>query len=87
MTADRLTLLLNGQSLAQEICRRDYANRIDPWLGQWLEFRLRNVRPRQGENLLEISLDGRPAGMEGEISVESIEIQVDYGFYPTTPSV
>ena len=87
LTADRLTLLLNGESLEQEICRRDYANRIDPWLGQWLEFRLRKVRPRQGENLLEISLDGRPAGMGGRISVESVEIQVEYGSYPTTPRV
>ena len=87
VTADRLTLLLNGQSLEQEICRRDYANRIDPWLGQWLEYRLRKVRPRQGENLLEISLDGRPAGMGGRISVESVEIRVEYGSYPTTPRV
>jgi hypothetical protein len=87
VTADRLTLLLNGQSLEQEICRRDHANRIDPWLGQWLEYRLRNVRPRQGENLLEISLDRRPAGMAGRISVESVEIRVEYGSYPTTPRV
>lgn len=87
VTADRLTLLLNGQSLEQEICRRDYANRIDPWLGQWLEYRLRKIRPRQGENLLEMSLDRRAAGMGGRISVESIEIQVEYGSYPTTPRV
>ena len=87
VTADRLTLLLNGQSLEQELCRRDYANRIDPWLGQWLEFQLRNVRPRQGENLLEVSLDGRPEGMGGRITVESVEIRVEYGSYPTTPRV
>jgi hypothetical protein len=87
VTADRLTLRLNGQSLAQEICRRDYANRIDPWLGQWLEYQLRKVRPRQGDNLLEISLDQRPAGLAGGISVESIEIHVEYGSYPTSPRV
>ncbi len=85
LTSDRLTVLLNGQSLAGEICLRDYADNIVPYQGQWLEFHLRKVRPRKGENLLEISLDERPPHMGVGISVEWVEVQVDYGFYPTTP--
>ena len=85
LTSDRLTVLLNGQSLASEICLRDYADNIVPYQGQWLEFHLRKVRPRKGENLLEISLDERPPHMGVGISVEWVEVQVDYGFYPTTP--
>ena len=85
LTADRLTVLLNGQSLAEEICLRDYADNIVPYQGQWLEFHLRKVRPRKGENLLEISLDERPPHMGMGISVEWVEVRVDYGFYPTTP--
>ena len=85
LTSDRLTVLLNGQSLADEICLRDYADKIVPYQGQWLEFHLRKVRPRKGENLLEISLDERPPHMGEGISVEWVEVRVDYGFYPTTP--
>ena len=85
VTADRLTVLLNGQSLAEEICLRNYADHIVPYQGQWLEFQLRKVRPRKGENLLEISLDERPPQLGVGISVEWVEVQVDYGFYPTTP--
>ncbi len=86
VTADRFTLLLNGQSLAEETCLRDYADHIVPYRGQWLEFHLRKVRPRKGQNLLEISLDQRPAEIGVGISVESVEIHVEYGSYPTTPS-
>ena len=85
LTSDRLTVLLNGQSLAEEICLRNYADNIVPYQGQWLEFHLRKVRPRKGENLLEISLDERPPHMGVGISVEWVEVRVDYGFYPTTP--
>ncbi len=79
VSADRLTLRLNGNSLEQETCLRDFGEQFGPYRGQWLEFQLKQVRPRKGQNLLEISLDHRPRGLQGGISVENVEIWVNYG--------
>ena len=54
-------------------------------MGQWLEFDLRSVRPRQGENVLGLVLRGRPANIGSEIAVEDLEIVVDYGTFPAAP--
>ena len=75
--------MLNGQSLANETCLRDYGGAIAPYVGQWLEFHLENVRPRQGADLLEISLDRRAEGLVSSLSVEEVEIIVEYGSYPS----
>ena len=83
MSADRLTVLLNGQSLEGEPCTRTYGHPYGVYNAQWLEFDLQGVRPRKGQNTLEISLDGRPEGMAGGISVEEVHIHVEYGSYPS----
>jgi len=82
VSSDQLKMLLNGKSLEKETCRRDFIRSRDPYTGQWLEFRLEKVRPQRGRNLLEISLAERPAGLEGGVTVEDIEIIVEYGTYP-----
>jgi hypothetical protein len=81
VSADRLTILLNGESLEGELCRRDYGHVFGPYEAQWLEFELEKVRPRQGENTLEISLDSRPEGLASGISVDEMEVYVEYGSY------
>jgi len=83
VSADRLTILLNGRSLANETCMRDYGSPINAYTGQWLEFHLKEVRPRRGENLLEITLDRRPEGLVSPLVVEDVEVIVEYGSYPS----
>ena len=83
VSADRLTVLLNGQSLAGETCLRDFSWHVAPYQGQMLEFRLSGVLPRKGRNVLEISLDERPALMAGGVSIEHMEVYVEYGSYPS----
>ena len=83
VSADRLTIMLNGRSIADEICRRYYGSEINAYFGQWLEFQLEGVRPRKGENLLEIVLDRRPEGLVSPLKVEDVEVVVEYGPYPS----
>ncbi len=85
VSADRLEVRLNGAPLATESCRRAPIRFRDPYAGQLLEFHLEKVRPQKGRNVLEISLQDRPAGFEGGIVVEDVEILVEYGTYPTAP--
>ena len=80
--ADKLEVLLNGKSLAAEVCKHTPARSIDPYAGQWLEFHLEKVRPRKGQNTLEIGLKERPAGLTGGVTIEDVEIIVEYGMYP-----
>ena len=93
VSADQLTLLLNGQSLNGEFCSRDYGqfnlrtagpHLVDPYRGQWLEYHLVEVLPRQGQNLLEIALDSRPDRLAGKVTVDDVEVIVEYGVYPST---
>jgi len=86
VSEDRLTVLLNGESLAQETCLRDYGNPFGPYSAQWLEFHLKKVRPRKGQNVLDISLDSRPEEIGIGIKVEEMEIYVEYGSYPSSLS-
>ena len=90
--ADRLTVLLNGDSLSAETCLRDYGGYVrnppsphinEHYSAQWLEFELNGVRPRKGLNELAISLDGRPEGLVGGVTVEDVEVLVEYGPYPS----
>ncbi len=82
VSADQLTVLLNGKSLAGEACRRRFSWHVAPYQGQILEFELEKVRPRQGENTLEISLDQRPKRLAGGVTIEEVEVFVEYGIYP-----
>jgi hypothetical protein len=81
VSADRFMVKLNQRSLAGETCLRDFGDPVSPYAGQWLEFHLRGVRPRRGENTLEVSLDKRPPGLQGGVTVEEIEVLIDYGIY------
>ena len=83
VSADELSVLLNGQSLADETCLRSYGDPFGPYSAQWLDFHLKDVRPRKGQNLLEIGLVRRPEGLKGQLAVEDVEVIVEYGSYPS----
>ena len=87
VSADRLGVFLNGESLGAETCLRDFSWHIAPYQGQKLEFHLVGVRPVRGRNLLEVSLDGRPEGLAGGITIEGLEVRVEYGSYPSSLDV
>ena len=80
---DRLTIRLNGESLENELCRRDYGSFINAYGGQWLEFVLEGVRPRKGPNVLSITLDERAEGMVGSLVVEDVELIVERHPFPS----
>ena len=81
LTPDRLEIRLNGESLASERLRRRIRP-VETYTGQRLEIDLVRVRPRTGANKLEISLAERPAGFEGGIVVEEVELLVQYDVFP-----
>ena len=81
--ADRLELRLNGESLAGERVRRRPLRHVDPYSGQWLEIDLERVRPVQGRNRLEIALTSRPTDLVSAVTLEDVEMTVDYGVYPS----
>ena len=83
VTADRLTLLLNGWSLDGERCLRSPRAGRSPYGGQLLEFDLIEVRPRQGHNVLAISLDEWPPDLAAGRTVEDVEVIIEYGRYPS----
>jgi hypothetical protein len=86
VSADRFTVTLNGQSLANETCRRVWKKGRDAYpytnpRNHWLEFDLVNILPKKGGNVLNISLEHRPDGLTGGVTVEEVEIEVRYGPY------
>ncbi len=92
VTEDRISVRLNGESLAGQTIRRDTGayvripvspHRIEHYSAQWIEFELSSVRPKRGENLVEVSLDGRPPTLGGGITIDDLEITVEYGVYTT----
>ena len=82
VAADRLDILLNGQSIRDESCVRDFGWDIAPYVSQWLEFELRDVRPHKGDNLLEVILENRAEGLVSPLRVEEVEVVVEYHPYP-----
>ncbi len=80
---DRISILLNGRSLEDETCRRAVYSHINAYGGQWLEFDLQHVMPRKGENLLEVALEKRADRLVSSLKVDEMEIQVQYGPYPS----
>ena len=72
---DEFVVRLNGKSLDGEPRRRT-SHRYG---FQWLDYALTGVRPRRGENLLDVTLAKRPEGLEGGVTVEQVEVAVDYG--------
>ena len=80
---DRLTIRLNGKSLAGETCLRDFGNSVSPYDGQWLQFELTEALPRRGRNALDISLDARPGNLQGGVTIQDVEIRIQYGAFPS----
>ena len=85
VSSDRFEVWLNGESLSGDTCKRQGIHSIGPYAGLWLEFHLEQLRPQKGENLLEVSLQGRPDRMEGGVTIEDVELIVDYDTYPARP--
>ncbi len=82
---DALTILLNGQSILGEPVTRDFAHNtphIAP-RGLDLQYHLREVLPRQGWNTIQITLDERPDLMVGGVTVDQVELRVEYTLYPS----
>ena len=77
---DRFEISLNGVSLASEPCRRS-PRWHDAFSGVWMEFDLTKVRPVRGANTLQFALRERPGGFEGEISIDDVELIVEYDVY------
>ena len=77
---DRFEVSLNGVSLESEPCRRT-PRWHDAFTGVWLEFDLDKVRPVRGANTLQLALRERPEGFEGEISIDDVELIVEYDLY------
>ena len=82
--ADRLEILLNGQPLSGDTMRRQILDPIAPYVGQHLHIELRAQLPQVGQNHLEVALLERPHGLVSSLSIEAVEVLVQYGTYPTT---
>ena len=74
VTADRLEVELNGASLSDELMRRT-SHRYE---FQWLDYELVRQRPRRGRNVLGVSLQSRPRGLQGGVTVDQVEVLVEY---------
>ena len=84
MSKDRLSFSLNGKSLSNEEVIRTPSDPISPYVGQWLKFRLKTVKPKMGSNTLQIMLHGRPEGLKSDLVVEDVEIIIRRGLYPAS---
>jgi hypothetical protein len=87
VSADEFTILLNGESLAGVPWRRDSGayvripvspHRIEHYSALWLQINLDTVRPKQGDNLIEISLDSRPPKLGKGVTIDDLEINIEY---------
>ena len=76
--ADRIGLQLNGAPLNAWVISRRPREPLYPYDGLDVVWSLEKLRPVRGDNLLEVSLDCRPPGLEGGITIEAIELLVEY---------
>ena len=86
VSKDKLSFSLNGKSLSNEEVIRTPSDKISPYVGQWLKFRLKTVKPKMGSNTLQIMLHGRPKGLKSALVVEDVEIIIRRGLYPSNIS-
>ena len=87
VSGDRFNVALNGNSLAGETCRRVWKKGRDAYRhtnqrNHWLEFDLVDIVPRKGENVLEVSLENRPEGLTGSVTIAEVEVEVRHNPYP-----
>ena len=88
VSADRFSVVLNGQSLAGETMHRVRKSEPDTFnhsaaRNHWLDFHLRDILPQKGDNILRVDLESRPEGLHGSVQLEEIEIIIDYSPYPS----
>jgi hypothetical protein len=81
VSKDHLTITLNGRELAEAHWKRDFIRNRDPYAGQWLEIDCNLTRPQTGSNELGIEFIKRADSMAGKITVEDVELIVEYGTY------
>jgi hypothetical protein len=77
---DRVEASLNGNSIDEEPCHRDFL-RGGPYAGQKLVFVLNRIRPKKGRNVLRIALVKRPPRLSTTVTVSDVEIVIEYGPY------
>ena len=82
VSADVLSIALNGQSLDMEHSSRSQLGDHVPYNGQWIDVRLRGVRPVVGENTLEFAIVRRPARLATSVTLQYVELKVDYNIFP-----
>ena len=82
VTPDEFGVWRNGSELPAAACRRSIRP-YDTFTGQWLNYDLAATPPRRGRNLLELALLGRPEGFSGGVTLEDVEITVEYDVFPT----
>jgi hypothetical protein len=78
VSADRFAVWVNNTRLPAEPVSRSPIRSIDPYAGQTLVYDLTTNPPRKGSNRLKFCLESRPEGLEGPITIEDIDIAVDY---------
>ena len=83
-STDRLEIRLNDQPLTGETVRREILDPIAPYVGQRLEIGLREQLPQAGQNRLEVALLERPPGLVSALSIEALEVLIQYDTYPAT---
>jgi hypothetical protein len=71
--ADSMTVSVNGQPLPAPTRRQRYG-----YLYDWLEFDLPSGALRRGTNEVGMAMHGRPPRLDGQVTVESVEVVVTY---------
>ena len=82
---DRLTVRLNGQALPESLLRklnetyRMSAPRYRTGSGYWYIYRLdRAHRPKQGNNVIEVTLNRRDPDLTSQVLVRDVELETKY---------
>jgi hypothetical protein len=68
-----MTVSVNGQPLPAPTRRQRYG-----YLYDWLEFDLPSGALRRGTNEVGMAMHGRPPRLDGQVTVESVEVVVTY---------
>ena len=84
VSADVLSLKLNGESLDAEYSSRTQLGDRVPYNGQWHTVDLKTVRPRIGANTLDVSVVARPERLETNVTLEYVEVLISYNLFPSS---
>lgn len=81
VAGDRIILQVNGTKLTIEPNSIRPRDPLAPYDGLALDWLLDSAPLKRGRNLLEIALVSRPAGLADGISIETIELFVEYALF------